>query len=198
MTSISLGFFRQFAPSTTPGTYPSDTPEYRQLTSAVQTFADGFVEIAAQYTPSDGGLAEQFNKSTGLPVSAADLTWSYASVLTAAAARAGSIHASWGAQGLTVPTICIPNSGAQVFVTFNVNVTTQLGGTCISGAAVVSSRLPTADDVFREYIPYWIRRRTQKLVAGQRATFVFCELSDLEQYVSITYLDVSSWPDMNE
>ena len=64
--------------------------------------------------------------------------------------------------------------------------------------AVVSSRLPTTDDVYREHIPYWIRRRTQELVAGQCTTSVFCELSDLEQYVSIIYLDVSSWPDMNE
>ena len=131
MTSTSLGFFRQFAPSITPGTYLSDSSEYPELTSAIQTFADGFVEIAAQYTPSNGGLAEQFNKSTGVPVSAADLTWSYASVLTAAAARAGSNNASWGAQGLVVPSICVPNPVAQVLVTFNVNATTQFGGTCI-------------------------------------------------------------------
>jgi len=64
--------------------------------------------------------------------------------------------------------------------------------------AIVSSRFPISDDVLREHIPCWIRRRTQELVAGQRATSVFCELSDLEQYVSITYLYVSSWPDMNE
>ena len=66
-------------------------------------------------------------------MSAADLTWSYASVLTAASARAGSNHASWGAQGLAVPSICVPNPGAQVFVTFNMNATTKFGGTCIPG-----------------------------------------------------------------
>ena len=54
--------------------------------------------------------------------------------------------------------------------------------------AVVSSRFPTSDDVHREHISYWIRRPTQELVAGQRATSVFCKLSDLEQYVSIIYI----------
>jgi glucoamylase len=156
VTSTSLGFFRQFAPSITPGTYPSGGSGYSQLTSAIKTFADGFVEIAAKYTPFDGRLAEQFNKSTGLPVSAADLTWSYASLLTAAAAYAGTT-ANWGAKGLIVPTTCVPNPGPQVSVTFNVNATTQLGGTCVSRTHFCTSRIPISDDVCREYIPRWIR-----------------------------------------
>ena len=40
------------------------------------------------YTPADGHLAEEFNRDTGVAQGAADLTWSYASVLTAAFARA--------------------------------------------------------------------------------------------------------------
>jgi glucoamylase len=129
VTSTSLDFFRQFAPSISPSTYPSNSSQYSQLASAVKAFADGFVEIAANYTPSDGGLAEQFDKSTGKPLSAVDLTWSYASVLTAAAAHAGIKPASWGATGLIVPSVCVPNPGPQVSVTFNVNATTQFGGT---------------------------------------------------------------------
>jgi hypothetical protein len=54
----------------------------------------------------------------------------------------------------------------------------------------VSSRLPISDNVHREHISCWIRRRTHELVAEQRATPVFCGLSDLEQYVSIIYSDV--------
>ncbi|KAH9989729.1 glucoamylase [Russula compacta] len=127
VTNTSLDFFSQFVPSITPGTYPSDSSQYLKLKSAIKTFADGFVEIAANYTPSNGGLSEQFDKSTGLPLSAADLTWSYASVLTAAAVHAGVKPASWGARGLVVPTTCIPNPGPQVFVTFNMNAATQFG-----------------------------------------------------------------------
>jgi glucoamylase len=126
VTSTSLDFFRQFASSISTGTYLSDSSEYLQLTSAVKSFADGFVEIAAKYTPSNGGLSEQFDKGTGQPLSAADLTWSYASVLTAAASR-GGVKASWGASGLIVPSVCVPNPGPQVTVTFNVNATTVFG-----------------------------------------------------------------------
>jgi glucoamylase len=130
VTTTSLDFFQQFSPSIVTGTYSTTSSQYMQLTSAIKTFADGFVEIAANYTPSDGGLSEQYDKSTGAPVSAADLTWSYASVLTAGASRASVEPASWGASGLTVPAVCLPNPGPQVSVTFNVNATTQFGGTC--------------------------------------------------------------------
>ncbi|KAH9986648.1 Six-hairpin glycosidase-like protein [Russula vinacea] len=78
-----------------------------------QKFADGFVEIAAKYTPSDGGLAEQFDKSTGKPLSAVDLTWSYASVLTASSARSDR-------------TLKMPPP-PQINVTFYVNATTFFG-----------------------------------------------------------------------
>lgn len=101
--------------------------EYEHLTGAIRNFADGFVEIAAKYTPSGGGLAEQFDKKTGQPLSAADLTWSYASLLTASSAYAG-VNESWGADGLIVPLKCLPPP--QINVTFNVNASTFFGRTC--------------------------------------------------------------------
>jgi len=130
VTDISRDFFSQFVPGVGPGTYSSNSFQYLNFTSEIKKFADGFVEIAAKYTPSGGGLAEQFDKSTGHPLSAADLTWSYASVLTANDSRAGVKSASWGAKGLVVPSVCVPNPGPQVNVTFNVNATTFFGGTC--------------------------------------------------------------------
>ena len=131
VTDISLGFFSQFLPDIDPGTYLSNSSQYSDLTSAIKAFADGFVTIAANYTPSDGGLAEQFDKSTGHPLSAADLTWSYASVLTVNDSHAGVKPEGWGAKGLVVPSVCVSNPGPQVNVTFNVNATTFFGGTCI-------------------------------------------------------------------
>ncbi|KAF8267404.1 glucoamylase [Lactarius quietus] len=134
VTTTSLSFFQQFSPSIATGTYSSTCAQYPQLTSAIKTFADGFVEVAAKYTPSNGGLSEQYDKGTGAPLSAVDLTWSYASVLTAGASRAGVESASWGASGLDVPAVCVPNPGPQVSnpgpqvaVTFNVQATTQFG-----------------------------------------------------------------------
>jgi glucoamylase len=54
-----------------------------------------------------------------------DLTWSYASAITAFQARNGTVPASWGASGLTVPSECLTNT---VAVTFNVQATTVFGG----------------------------------------------------------------------
>ncbi|PBK97372.1 glucoamylase [Armillaria gallica] len=132
ITSISLAFFQQFSSSVTTGVYASSTTTYSDLLAAVQTFADGFLVINAKYTPSGGGLAEQYSRSNGAPLSAADLTWSYAATLTAFGARAGVVPASWGASGLTVPSSCSTNSGGgggvgTVSITFNEFATTVFG-----------------------------------------------------------------------
>ncbi|PBK75115.1 glucoamylase [Armillaria solidipes] len=131
VTSISLAFFQQFSSSVTAGVYASSTTTYSDLLAAVQTFADGFLAINAKYTPSGGGLAEQFSRSNGAPLSAIDLTWSYAAALTAFGARAGVVSASWGASGLKVPSSCSTNSGggdeSTVSITFNEYATTVFG-----------------------------------------------------------------------
>ncbi|KAK0441631.1 glucoamylase [Armillaria borealis] len=130
VTSISLAFFQQFSSSVTTGVYASSTTTYGDLLSAVQTFADGFLAINAKHTPSDGGLAEQYSRSNGAPLSAVDLTWSYAATLTAFGARAGVVPASWGGSGLTVPSSCSTSSGGSggtVSVTFNEFATTVFG-----------------------------------------------------------------------
>ena len=126
-----------------------------QLTSAIKTFADGFVEIAAKYTPSDGGLSEQYDKNTGAPLSAADLTWSYETVLTAGASRAGFRPVSWGASGLTVPPVCLP--GPQATVTFNLQATTQFGGACAQASNESSTSVLTDDVGRRKHIYHWFR-----------------------------------------
>ncbi|ETW81510.1 glycoside hydrolase family 15 protein [Heterobasidion irregulare TC 32-1] len=134
VTSTSLAFFQQFSSGVTAGSYASSTSTYTTLTAAVKTFADGFVAEVAQYTPSNGGLAEQYSRSSGSPLSAVDLTWSYASALTVFDARAGVIAPSWGAAGLVVPSSCSTSSGGSsggssgtVAVTFNVQATTVYG-----------------------------------------------------------------------
>ncbi|PPR00430.1 hypothetical protein CVT24_004491 [Panaeolus cyanescens] len=127
VTSTSLAFFRQFQSSIATGTYASSTSTFTSLISAIQTFADGFIAINAKHTPANGGLAEQYDRNTGSPLSAVDLTWSYASALTAFSARKGVLPASWGAKGLTVPSTCSGNTGPTVQVTFNVVATTVFG-----------------------------------------------------------------------
>ncbi|KAJ7029291.1 glucoamylase [Mycena alexandri] len=131
VTAISLLFFQQFESSVTVGTYASSTSTFSTLTAAVQTFADGFLAIHAKFTPSGGGLAEQFDRNNGTALSAADLTWSYAAALTVFSARAGTKPDSWGAAGVVVPSVCQSNgggsSGNTIPVTFNVVATTVEG-----------------------------------------------------------------------
>ena len=116
----------------TAGTYASGSDEFTTLTSAISTFADGFVEVVATYTPSNGSLSEQYSKSDGSELSAYDLTWSFAAALTAFEARAGNTYGSWGAANLT--TSCSGgSSGSTVAVTFTVVYDTVWGGEWIFG-----------------------------------------------------------------
>ena len=128
VTATSLAFFRQFIPKITVGLYEAPNPTYFTLIAAIKDFADGFVLINAKYTPSNGGLAEQYTRSNGSPLSAKDLTWSYASALTAFAARGGYRPPTWGAVGLVVPSDCRFNPGPFVSVTFEVEAPTNPGG----------------------------------------------------------------------
>jgi glucoamylase len=48
------------------------------------------------FTPADGHLAEQFDRATGVPVSARDLTWSYAAFVSAARTRRGCLQGEHG------------------------------------------------------------------------------------------------------
>ncbi|MCJ1412272.1 hypothetical protein MMC19_006365 [Ptychographa xylographoides] len=107
VTTTSLAFFRDFMPSVATGTYASSSSTYSTLTTAIKNYADGYMSVIEKYTPSGGALAEQYSRSNGVPLSAIDLTWSYASFLTAIARRAGTVPASWGEpNGNSLPSSC--------------------------------------------------------------------------------------------
>ncbi len=55
----------------------------RALIAALKNRGDRFVARVKLHTPADGSLSEQFSQHNGYAVSARDLTWSYASFLTA-------------------------------------------------------------------------------------------------------------------
>lgn len=59
----------------------------KELTELLRLRGDQFVERVRLHTPKDGSLAEQFSRKNGYATSARDLTWSYASFLTAIQAR---------------------------------------------------------------------------------------------------------------
>ena len=128
VNSVSLGFFKDLVPSIATGTYAKGSATYTTITSAVKTYADGYLTIVQKYTPSNGGLAEQFDKNTGAPLSAVDLTWSYAAFLTATERRAGVVSPTWGEPSNNVsPTSCTGTPACNAKITFNVRATTTFG-----------------------------------------------------------------------
>ncbi|KAL1593749.1 hypothetical protein SLS60_010481 [Paraconiothyrium brasiliense] len=148
----SLAFWQSVYPSAQTGTYTKGGyADFTKIIDAVLAYADGFVETALEYAPENGALAEQYSREDGTPLSARDLTWSYASFVTMRGARlaATSDYAqvpSWGAPtSPQIPDTCTPSSvkgtyapavaagapsdaaACTYIVTFNLNATTFYG-----------------------------------------------------------------------
>jgi glucoamylase len=71
-----------------------------------------------KYTPTDGSLAEQFQRDSGAPLSASGLTWSYAALMTAANRRGSVVPASWGESAAnSVPSACSGTSATGTYTT---------------------------------------------------------------------------------
>ncbi|KUI67829.1 Glucoamylase [Cytospora mali] len=151
VTSTSLAFFKDFDSSITAGTYESSSTTYTTIYDAVETYAEGYMNIVATYAASNGSLSEEFDKSTGKPLSAYDLTWSYAAFLSAANRRAGIVPSSWGASsGDAVPGTCSATSVAGSYSTatstsFPSSQTPQTGySTTTASATTTSSKTSTS------------------------------------------------------
>ncbi|KAK0634696.1 glucan 1, 4-alpha-glucosidase [Bombardia bombarda] len=147
VTSVSLAFFKDLVPSIAVGTYASGSSTYTSILSAVQTYADGYVNIVATRAQSNGGMPEQFDRNSGSPLSAADLTWSYAAFLSAAARRAGSVPYSWNAaSGKTLPSSCsgLQVAGSYTSATNTAFPTSQTPGTGIPPTATTTAPTTTA------------------------------------------------------
>jgi glucoamylase len=73
----------------------------KPLIVALRARGDLFFATTRAHTPASGELSEQYDAATGAPTSAANLAWSYAAFLSAAAARreAARLSSSDGAGG---------------------------------------------------------------------------------------------------
>jgi glucoamylase len=68
---------------------PRDDPRFRRLINALCELGDGYLRrIQRHCDQTTGSLSEELNRDTGIMQGAADLTWSYAAVLTAFQQRA--------------------------------------------------------------------------------------------------------------
>ncbi|CDH56675.1 glucoamylase [Lichtheimia corymbifera JMRC:FSU:9682] len=65
------------------------TKAFETLVDTMTTRADRFMATVQYHQHDNGSLSEQFNRWTGFEQGARDLTWSYASFISAADARAG-------------------------------------------------------------------------------------------------------------
>lgn len=203
--STSINFFRDLYPSIKLKSYTSRDNEFTKILNTVTTYADSFVTIAQKYTPSNGSLAEQFDRNTGKPISANDLTWSYAAFVTMAQRRAGQYPASWGSSSARVPP---PNCGpsitpgiyapaiaagapnvtatCQYAVEFNVNATTYygeniyvIGNTTDLGEWDLNNALPMNSGKYTTEFPLWYV--DAELTAGETISYVYVREQDCGQ-----------------
>jgi glucoamylase len=203
----SLAFFKDIYPGVTVRQYNSGNANspFAQIMNAVTAYADSFVALAEKYIPADGHLAEQFNRDTGVPLSANDLTWSYAAFVTMSQRRAGQYPASWGSrtaaaapatcagtstQGVYAPATAAgaPNVTAtcQIEVVFNVNATTYygeniyvIGSTDDLGAWDIANSLPLGAGGYTAERPLW--SATSYLNAGESVSYVYVRQENCNQ-----------------
>jgi glucoamylase len=91
VTNTSLPFWTYFAPTaqlTAGSSYASNSAAFTAAISALEGWADAFMRRVKYHAPADMRLAEEYDRDDGSSTGAVDLTWSYASVLNAAFARA--------------------------------------------------------------------------------------------------------------
>lgn len=110
ITSVSLPFFRDLDEQAAVGSYPSSSETFVSIVDSVLTYADSYLANVQLYTPENGALAEQYSRVDGTPLSATDLTWSYAAFLTASNARKQIMPAAWGASSARLPDNCLGSS----------------------------------------------------------------------------------------
>lgn len=140
VSSVSLPFFKDFDSSITAGTYASSTSQYTTLTTAIRTYADGFLNIVATHAETNGSLSEQYSRNNGIQLSAYDLTWSYAALLSAAARRSGVVPASWGeASNSALPAQC---SGASAPGTYTAATNTVFPASQTSISNTITATIP--------------------------------------------------------
>lgn len=85
--STSKSFFDFFNVKYAEGSYSAGSDEYKSILTVMLHAADSFIERTQYHTNSDYRLDEQYNSNTGAMMSAGDLVWSYASLVTANDAR---------------------------------------------------------------------------------------------------------------
>ncbi|OLL24226.1 Glucoamylase [Neolecta irregularis DAH-3] len=92
VTAANVKFFQQFFDKAEPGrSYSSDSQEFKHIVDGISNYADTFLDVVRQFSARNGSLSEEFDRNTGEPRGARDLTWSYAALISAKMARDGMV-----------------------------------------------------------------------------------------------------------
>jgi glucoamylase len=103
VTNTSSLFWNYFAPNAALGaghSYPANSFHFKAAVGALEGWADAFMRRVKFHKPEDGRFTEEYDRKTGEVRGAADLTWSYASIITASMARARLMNDTSYATGL--------------------------------------------------------------------------------------------------
>ncbi|CAE6478283.1 unnamed protein product [Rhizoctonia solani] len=87
VTDVSLPFFKQFVSVKSGDVLTSGATDFNLALIGMRAWSDGFYKILRQFQGPGGVLYEQFNRNTGKPQGASNLTWSFAAFANAARAR---------------------------------------------------------------------------------------------------------------
>ncbi|CAK7242700.1 MAG: glycoside hydrolase 15 protein [Sporothrix thermara] len=122
ITSTSLAFFQDLYSSAAVGTYAASTSAFANIVAAVKTYADGHVALVETHTMTNGSMSEQYDKAIGTQLSARDLTWSYAALLTANMRRNAIVPQPWGeTSASSVPSVCIATAATGTYAVAGVS-----------------------------------------------------------------------------
>ncbi|KAJ4397765.1 hypothetical protein N0V93_002001 [Gnomoniopsis smithogilvyi] len=208
--STSLSFFQDLYPDAEAQTYTSNgtASPFTQILNTATAYADSFVAVAQQYTPANGSLSEQFNKTLpGNPISAYDLTWSFASFVTMAQRRAGEYPRTWTAgASVSLPSTCSASSTAGTYapavaagapdvtelstctsnVLFTVNASTYFGENVYLvgsspelGSWNIDNSQPLSAANYTSERPLWYVEVA--MTAGETVDFVYAKQQDCNQ-----------------
>ncbi|QSZ34432.1 hypothetical protein DSL72_006024 [Monilinia vaccinii-corymbosi] len=202
--STSIKFFQDLYPSVEAKKYEEKDSEFCKILEAVTAYADSFVAIVQKYAP-DGSLSEQFDRKTGKPVSASDLTMSYAAFVRMVQRRSGEYPRSWGSASLVAPQTCTvtayegtyvsgmtdggapkPTGPCERDVQFNLTATTYFGENIYVVGNVpelgnwdLSKALLLSAKEYTAEKPFWNLRA--QLPAGQTISYVYVREQDCNQ-----------------
>ncbi|CAN6674817.1 hypothetical protein TRVA0_067S00100 [Trichomonascus vanleenenianus] len=90
ISSTSEPFWKYFAPKVKTASghiYKKGGHVYSELIESLEGWGDAFLRRVKYHVPEGGHMTEEFNRDSGEPQGAKDLTWSYAALLSASMAR---------------------------------------------------------------------------------------------------------------